>query len=91
MLKNNPDIFVLFETNLYDDIQASDFQLPIQLPIQLSIHRKDARHMHGLGVYVKSNLPIARETILEDENEASMCFHLALLHSTTLFVILFCG
>ena len=38
MLKNNPDIFALCETNLHDDIQ-------------------DAGNMHGLGVYVKSNLP----------------------------------
>ena len=55
MLKNNPDIFALCETNVHDDIQDSDFQLPGYWPI----HRKDAGHMHGLGVYVKSNLPIA--------------------------------
>ena len=78
MLKNNPDIFALCETNLHDDIQDPDFQLSGYL----SIHRKDAGHMHDLGVYVKSNLPIARETILEDENEAYMCFRLALQHST---------
>ena len=77
MFKNNPDIFAVCETNLHD-IQDSDFQLPSYLPI----HRKDAGHMHGRGVYVKSNFPIARENILEDENESYMCFHLALLHST---------
>ena len=69
MLKNNPDIFALCETNLHDNIQ-DDFQLPGYLPI----HRKDTGHMHGLGVYVKSNLPIARETILGDENESYYVF-----------------
>ena len=66
MLKNNPGIFSPCETNLHDDIQESDVQLPGYLPI----HRKDAGHMHSLGVYLESNLPIARETILEDENES---------------------
>ena len=78
MLKNNPGIFAHCETNLHGDIQDSDFQLPGYLPI----HRKDVGHMHGLGVYVKSNLPIAREIILEDENESDMCLRLTLLHST---------
>ena len=67
MLKNNPDILALCETNLHDNIHDSDFQLSGYLPI----HCKDAGHMHGLGVYVKSNLSIAQETIiLEDENES---------------------
>ena len=65
MLKNNPDIFAHCETNRHDDIQNYGFQLPAYL----SILYKDAGHMHGLGVYAKSNLPIARETIFEDENE----------------------
>ena len=44
--------------------------------------------MHDLDVYVKSNLPIAQETILEDENEPHMCFRLA-LHSTTFIFVLY--
>ena len=66
MLENNPDIFALYETNLHEDIQDSDFQLPGYLPI----HCNDAGLMHSLGVYVKSNLLIAREAILEDENKS---------------------
>ena len=76
MLKNNTDIFALCQTNLHDDIQASDLQLSGYLPI----HCKDAENMHGLGVYVKRNLPIARETILEDENESYMCVFVWLLY-----------
>ena len=95
MHKNKPDIFALCETNLHDNTQDSDFQLPDYLPI----HRKDAGHMHGLGVYAMSNLPIAREPTLEEDNESYMCFRLALLHSTTyiflisfaIFIIVFCG
>ena len=85
MVKNNPGIFTLCETNLHDDIQDSDSQLPGYLPI----HRKDAGYMHGLGIYVKRNLSISRETILEDENESGMCFRLALLHSTTFIFFLY--
>ena len=66
MLKNNPDIFALYETNLHGDIHDSDSQLPGYLPI----HRKYAGHMYCLGVYVKSNLPIAQENIIEDEDES---------------------
>ena len=83
MLKNNTDIFALCETNLHDNIQDSDFQLPGYLPI----HHNDAGHIHGLGVYVKSNLLIAQETILEDENECVFC--LAFLHSTTFIFFLY--
>ena len=35
MLKNNPDIFALCETNLHGGIQDSDFQLPGYLPKML--------------------------------------------------------
>ena len=80
MLKNKLDIFALCET-----IQDSDFQVPGYLPI----HRNDAGHMHGLCVYAKSNFPIARETILEDENESDMCFRLAPLHSITFIFFLY--
>ena len=45
--------------------------------------------MHGLGVYAKSNLPIARESTLEEDNESHMCFRLALLHSTTYIFFLY--
>ena len=66
MLKNNPDIFALCETDLHDDIQDYDFQLHGYLPI----HHNVAGHMHSLDVYFKSNLLLAGETILEDENES---------------------
>ena len=85
LLKNNPDIFALSESNLHDGILDSDFLVPGYLPI----HRKDSGHMHGLGVYIQCNLPIARDLILEDSNESFMCFRLALMHSTTYIFFLY--
>ena len=95
ILKNNLDIFALCETNLHDNIQDSDFQLPEYL----SIHCQGAGNIHGLGVYVKSNLPIVRETILEVENESYMfsfgtsTFYYLYIFviSFAIFLILFCG
>ena len=63
MLKNKPDIFALRETNLHEDVLDADVQLHGYLPI----HRKDSGNMPGFCVYIKSNLPIAREYTLEDE------------------------
>ena len=85
ILKNNPDIIALCETNLHDNIQDSDFQLPGYLPI----HRKNAAgHMHDLGVYAKINLPIARETILEDVfSLGASTFDYIFLVSFAIFVI----
>ena len=59
MLKNNPEIFALCETNLHGDIQDSPTAWILANPSQ------GCWDMHGIGVYVKSNLLIAREAILE--------------------------
>ena len=81
MHKNNPEIFAPCETNLHDDIQDSDFQLP-------GTCQSIARMLRIL--------PIARETILEDENKSSFgssnfyYLHIFLV-SFAIFVILFCG
>ena len=85
MSDNKPDILALCETNLHEGILDSDFLIQGYLPI----HRKDSTHMHGLGVYVRDSLPIARDQTLEDINEPFMCFRLALLHSTTYIFFLY--
>ena len=36
------------------------------------MHRKDSTHMHGLGMYVRDSLPIARDQPLEYINEPFM-------------------
>ena len=43
----------------------------------------------GLGLYVRDNLPIAREPSLEDSKESFMCFRLSLLHSTSYLFFLY--
>ena len=90
MLKNSAAIFALCETNLHDNIQDSDFQLPGYL----QIHCKDVGHMHCLGVYAKSNLLIGGETILEDGKRVLFSFGSSTfypLHSHTTDVAgLFC-
>ena len=56
---------------VYDDeLKAAGYLPPI---------RKDSStHMHGLGVYVRDDLPLACIPTLEDPNESFMCFHLSL-------------
>ena len=65
----------------------------------LPIYHKDAGYIRGLGVYVKSNLPIGRETYSWGWKRAICVFvllftfyylHIFLL-SFTIFVILLCG
>ena len=68
MLKNNPDIFALCETNLHDDIQDSDFQLPDRM----------------LGICIRAIFRLLERLFLRMKNSLR-CFHLALLHSTTVF------
>ena len=82
----SPDILALCETNLNPSIDSGDFVVDGYLPI----NRKDSSsHMHGLGLYVRDNLPIAREPSLEDSKESFMCFRLSLLHSTSYLFFLY--
>ena len=83
---SSPDILALCETNLNPSIDSGDFVVDGYLPI----NRKDSSyHMHGLGIYVRDNLPISRETSLEDSTESFMCFRLSLLHSTSYIFFLY--
>ena len=51
----------------------------------LPIIRKDSStHMHGLAVYVKEELPFARDLSLENSADSYLCFRLALLHPVSL-------
>ena len=45
--------------------------------------------MHGLAVYVKEGLPIARDLSLENSADSYLCFQLALLHSVSYFFFLY--
>ena len=45
--------------------------------------------MHGLAVYVKEELPFARDLSLENSADSYLCFRLALLHSMSYFFFLY--
>ena len=45
--------------------------------------------MHGLAVYVKEDLPFARDLSLENSANSYLCFRLALLHSVSYFFFLY--
>ena len=55
---NSPDILVLYETNLDDSIDSGKC-----LPLILS---DSITHIHDLAVYVKEELPLARDVSLEN-------------------------
>ena len=59
---NCPDILALCETNLDDPIDSSNFSVRVFLPL---IRKDSSTHIHGLAVYVKEGLPLARELSLE--------------------------
>ena len=45
--------------------------------------------MHGLAVYVKEGLPLARDLSPENSADSYLCFWLALLHSVSYFFFLY--
>ena len=83
---SSPDIFALCETNLNPSISSKNLNVAGYLPL---VREDSPTHMHGLGVYVRDNLPLARICTLEDPNESFMCFRLSLLHSTSYLFFLY--
>ena len=55
---NSPDILALCETNLDDSIDSGSFSVRGYLPL---IRKDSGTHMHGFRVYVKEQLPFARD------------------------------
>ena len=70
-LNQTPDILALYETNLDDSIDSSNFSVRGYLPL---IRKDSITHMHGLAVYVKEGLPFAREWSLENSANPYLCF-----------------
>ena len=85
LLSQSPDILALCETNLDDSIDSNHFTVNGYLPL---IRKDSSTHMHGLGLFVKENLPFARDSSLESSENSYMCFRLALLNSTSYFFFL---
>ena len=83
---NSSDILALFETNLDDSIDSSNFSVMGYLPL---IRKDSSTHMHGLTVYVKEGLPFAQDLYLENSADSYLCFQLALLHSVSYFFFVY--
>ena len=83
---NSPDILALCETNLNDSIDSGNFSVRGYLPL---IRKDSSTHMHGLTVYVKEGLSIARDLLLESSADSYLCFRHALLHSVSYFFFLY--
>ena len=81
---NSPDIPALCETNLDDSIDSGNFSVRGYLPL---IRKDSSTHMHGLTVYVKEGLPLARDLSLENSADSYFFFRLALLHSVSYFLL----
>ena len=52
------------------------------------IQKDSITHIHGLGVYVKDELPFAKDLSLENSANSYLCIWLALLHSVSYFYFL---
>ena len=68
---NSPDTLALCETNLDDSIDFGNFSVRGYLPL---IRKDSSTHMHGLAVYVKEGLPLARDLSLENSADSYLCF-----------------
>ena len=68
---NSPDILALCETTLDHSIDSANFSVKSSIPL---IQKDSATHMHGLAVYVKEELPFARDLSLENSADSYLCF-----------------
>ena len=83
---NSPDILALCKTNLDDSICSGNFFVRRYLPL---IQKDSVTDMYGLVVYVKEELPFARDLSLENSAYCYLCFRLALRYSVFCFFFLY--
>ena len=83
---NSPHVLTLCKTNLDDSIDSGNFSVRGYLPL---IRKDSSTVMHGLAVYLKEGLPLARDVSLENSADSYLCFRLALLHSVSFFFFLY--
>ena len=82
---NSPDILALCETNLDDSVDSGNFSVRGYLPL---IRKDSSTNVHDLAVYVKEELPFARDLSLENSAGSYLCFLLALFHSVSYLLFL---
>ena len=86
LLQSSPDLLALCETNLSSAVSSCDLSVDGYLPL---IRKDSNSHMLGLGIYIRKNSPICRETRFESTDYSFMCFRLAPLHSITFLFVLY--
>ena len=82
---NSTDIFALCDKNLGDWNDSGNSSLRGYVPL---IRKDSITHMYGLAVYMKEELPFARDISLENSADSFLCFRLALLHLVSHFFFL---
>ena len=64
---NSSDARALYDTNLHDSIDSSNFFFS-------DYYSRIITQVHDLAVYVKEGLPFARNLFLEHSEESYICF-----------------
>ena len=82
---NSTGILALCKTNLDDPIDSSNFSLRGYLPL---IQKDSVTHMHGLVVYLKEELPFARDFPLENSQDSYVSTGFTLFSVLLLFPLL---
>lgn len=85
-LKRSPNIFALCETNLNSSTGNNEFLVPGYLPL---FQKDSSIHIHGLSVYIRDNLSMARELFLEVTHCSFMCFPFSLLNYVSYLCFLY--
>lgn len=80
-------VVLLKRTGINNAIQLHEFTIPDYVPL---IAKYDYQNHHKLSAYIKDGLPCGRDTKNKDPDLPYMCFHLALICSTTFIFTLSC-
>ena len=83
-----PSVLCLCETNLDSSISERDFDVPGYSTL-ITKHDHLRRHMHGLGIYIKTGTPCARVPSFEDPDQPYICLRVALIHVTSYIFFLY--
>ena len=83
---NSPGIPAICETKLDDSVDSGNFSARGYIPL---IRKDSISYMHGLAVYVKEGLPLARDLSLKNSAGSYLCFRLTFLHSVSCVFFLY--
>ena len=79
---------ILQNRTLDDTISEREFDIAGYNTL-VTKHDHMKRHMHGLGVYIKSGIPCARDLSYEDPEHSYISMRLAMVHTTAYIFFLY--